>query len=211
MQTINFFDENGLLHHVPNPTNDSSEIELLFTGEYIVLKTLLNKVTDEEINKFFNMLDFLAKEIKEGKRVSHDNMTGIYCACKSLMHYCPQSMENVMRHLPAIEKHRLHPRDLIFYNYAKGGLLGWLLLPLVSLMMIISCARIYKVRNGNKIIATDSKLLTFIRCTAFELDWTFKICTWFISKNKFLKSWTGTALYYFKEEGQPIPKLMGEW
>jgi hypothetical protein len=100
-----------------------------------------------------------------------------------------------------------HPREWAYYNIIENKGLKPLNYFLLSIVMIIGCARKYKYRtygNGQKVklIATDSKLLAWLRFKGgLDMPLTKKICEYFIRKN--FGSWKGVFDTYFME-GHPL-------
>ena len=226
-----WFDENGLLHHVNNPTTDSSENELLFTAEYLILGGPSKWYT-----KAMDIYDFYMDEVRFERHMSHDNKTGIVSV-----------FEDEIRDSIFKVGHRwwFHPRDIAYYGYMKHGVtfpimwgivLGIMLSPLiylehyvwfVALLLvlnpiaiissanIISCARTWKYYDDrpephHRQLTTSGKMLAFVRNKSAGLKLTHKICTWLIKRNEHFGSWTKVAKMYFPNEGHPIPILMEE-
>ena len=176
---MRWFDDNYLLY----PFGENG---ILFTSEFFTLKKLLGRLSERD--------KFLAKQAIESQRVSpsefraiseeinsHDNHTGIVCL---------SYLVGFDYHKRFFWKHwwrRIHPRDIVFYLYLKGGLsrsIASLLMWIPSLAMIISCAQNYKVRNGRRILKTDGKLLAWLRFNTIKMPITELICTWLIKRNK---------------------------
>jgi len=201
-----WFDERGLLHHVNNPTTDSSENELLFTAEYLLLGGayyFLHKT---------NMRNFYAEEVHQNRHVSHDNKTGLI---SSMSKY--RQEESIFK---VGNRWWFHPRDIVYYGYMKYGFWFAPFLPIVSLANIISCARTWKKHEALqpdgtvikwKSLTTSGKMLAFVRNKSAGLTLTHKICTWLIKRNPEFGSWTKVAKIYFPNEGHPIPILMEEY
>lgn len=196
---MNFFDKNGMLHHLPNPTSDISENELLFTGEYVVLRHLKGFSSYEG---GIDITNAYKSDLANNFHISHDNATGVMCA-RQVLGFTPI--------IPIFDKSRAHPRDIVMYGYAKYPFLFWWLLWIPSICMIISCYQNYKVRGGRKIIKTDGKILAFIRVKAFNMKITDRICTYLIKKNKFYGNWHEVFKRYFKETEHPLPELVKEY
>ncbi len=202
-----YFDDRGLMHHVENPTEDSSENEILFTSEYLLLYrdelqntslgSLLNDYTGSIPNSYEKIaypelvnrvLFFYQTEKNNNKRISHDNKTG-------LVSVYPQLTESIFR---VGKRLWLHPRDIVYYGYKKYGFWFYPLLPVVSISNIISCYRTYKVHpDGRKEVTTSGKLLALVRNLGADLRLTQKICTFLIKRNKNFKSWGNVGKIYF--------------
>ncbi len=71
-----------------------------------------------------------------------------------------------------------HPRDVILWDYiGAGGWLATLLLPLLVVILLEECFRLYKYRNGNRMLGTDGKLLTFVRIYhTKDRSWVLRWC-----------------------------------
>jgi hypothetical protein len=101
-----------------------------------------------------------------------------------------------------------HPREWAYYNIIENKGLKPLNYFLLSIVMIIGCARKYKRRtygNGQKVklVATDSKLLAWLRFKGgLDMPLTKKVCEYFIKKN-FSEGWKGVFDTYFCE-GHPL-------
>jgi len=188
-----FADEKGLLHHVERPTTNSSENELLFTAEYLNLRGF------KYDPRVYAMFTFYANEVTSGKRISHDNKTGMVSVFPDLN----ESIFKVGGRL------WLHPRDIVFYGYQKYGWPFYPLLPIVSISNIISCARTWKTHDdGRSELTTSGKMLAWFRNRTAGLHLTQKICTWLIKRNPHFGSWYKIGKIYFSAEGHPIPELM---
>ena len=204
-----WFDENGLLHQTWNPTEESSENELLFTAEYYLLGGKGGAGAGS-----LQMLWFYNSEWLQGKHMSHDNRTGYL----SVVGWDDYSI------FKAGNRWWLHPRDTVYWGYMKYGWPFYPLLSIVSLANIWSCARTYKKHkavqpDGSvlrwKSLTTSGKMLALTRNLGADLKLTQKICSWLIRRNPKFKSWTATAKLYFpltndKGENHPIVRLIAE-
>lgn len=186
-----WFDENGLMHQVHRPTEDSSENELLFTAEYYLL------AGGNPIAVNFDMMNFYNQEWDDGKHMSHDNRTGLL----SITGWDTRSL------LKAGNRWWLHPRDTIYWGYMKHGAWFLPLLPMVSLFNIWSCA----IKNRNGVPTTSGKMLALTRNLGANMKLTQKICGWFIKRH--FGSIANMAKIYFpltndKGENHPIVRLI---
>ena len=209
-----WFDKYGLIHA---HKDRDSENGILFTVEYYLLKSLLKKLTDEDVKSFKIAIAYLRNDNGSysathggGDHWSHDNHTAKVC------------MESFLKlksdiWLPDWKK-RVHPRDLVFYLFLTPYI-GWLARPLLwipALTMIISCIQDTKTRQGRKIIKTDGKLLTFVRCIStrrksWTMNLTWKLCSWIIKHNSPFNSWDNIFEMYFKEPEHPNRVLSKEY
>jgi len=199
-----WLDSDGYIHIKKNPAIDQSENNPMYEG--------LLAASGHPVFGMFNRIHdiksglFRANAHREwGSHFSHDNMTGMYCTYKSKY---SQYMVDTLPVMRWNNRWWLHPKDISFYFWAKNPRLGLPFLWIASLCMIISCYQEYKVRNGNKILKTDGKLLAWMRCKSFGMHRTLKICTWLIERNPKFGSWNNVAKIYFREEGHPLRDLV---
>ena len=109
------------------------------------------------------------------------------------------------------------PADLIFYGLCAGGLVWKLFLPIIWLIMVQSTLTKYKVRpewwnrlyfkikgipyTYTKMIATDGKILTWVRCQVLPKQLLFNIHTYLIKK--LFGSWHGVFEIFFPNIEHP--------
>lgn len=203
-----WFDEVDLMHLNRNPDMGNSENGPLFTAEF---HTLYAKVYGKKHSLLSNSINAVNPNPgiykpsgNGGEHFSHDNMSGLYCMWYLYSGKCP-------KHLAITTKYVKHPRDILFFLYAKMAhktnifykFLQHMLLIIPAIAMIVSCYQTYKVRNGNKILKTDGKLLTWLRCETFGLTKTLAVCEWILKKRNIWYNWSHIFIYYFKTEGHP--------
>ena len=223
---MSFVDDFNLINSRPNEKN--GENAFLFTTECYFLQ--------RDITWFSFLIIALCKmRIKSGiyeqhpcncfegkdKYMSHDQLTAIFALSYSnkLGHHTeiwkeikrqwfrynnveiPQTWKEKL-----VNKRFLHPRDIIFYGYCAGSWIWKLALPILWIFMLVSSAKTYKIRGDQKFIATDGKLLNFVRLQAtrstsylWNLQWY--INTWII-KRKF-GSWNKVFNIYFPYDQHP--------
>ena len=131
---------------------------------------------------------------------SYDNMTAIYCLSFKFG-------LNVHRRLYWNNAHAMaHPRDFCFYLWLAQPVLGLPFLWVTSLCMIW-CALFttYKDIDGEKVIATDGDLLSFLRLRSTHMPITQLICD-FIMKKKW-GGWERFFRIYFKDPFHPNRRL----
>jgi len=186
-----WWDEHGGMH----PFGENS---IMFALEYHIL------VHDSDsvwrllyTNMASNNGELRDKPYSDNPKVSHDNYTMACCAAKWF------DMEFVLSKLKIFSKYRMHPRDIAFYFYCKHPVIGYPFIWITSLAMIISCARVWKVRPGFKAYSTDGKILALFRCIACDMELTYKICTWFLKRQPELTTWKKVIDYYFKADLYP--------
>ena len=201
-----WFDKYGLLH--VNKGRDS-ENGILFTVEYYLLRLLTNELSDEDIKSFKITVAFLKNQDNTfsalpngGDHWSHDNHTA-----KCSMEYLLGLNSDIW--LKDWYK-RVHPRDLIFYWFMTPYI-GWMARPFLWIpgaAMVVSCIQTYKTRGDVKMLRTDGKLLTFVRCIAtrrksWTMALTWRLCSWIINKKKQFGSWSSVFSIYFRETDHP--------
>jgi len=180
---------------------------LLFAAEYWVLK---NKhrggLEDYEKYKSAVAISYVRTEkgFKDSPTTqepwSHDNHTGLVCLSK----IC--GFKEHKQLYPSLWRTMLHPRDLIFYSWAAGrwySRIAWFFLWIPMIAMVVTCLQDYKVRNGQNILKTDGKILTWLRINSFNLPVTKWLCTLAIRNNKEFGSWKRCFSIYFKDRGHP--------
>lgn len=113
------------------------------------------------------------------------------------------------------------------WKYFPLRVLFTMLLPVTSIAMIITCIQTYKIKpywyekiikyfkTGEwdrlriKIVKTDGKILAWLRCQSLGMKWTYKICSYFIKRNKNFGSWKKVFEIYYPE-GHPNRELVFE-
>lgn len=214
---IKWLDVHGYIHLNESPEVDESENGPMFTGLLLVTPNITRwNVANPfqqgpDLFAVINVKDKGAFRVnakgKWGDHFSHDNMTGLYC----ILNISPKPLKVIRKHLPILKWNNrwwLHPRDISFYFWCHHPILGLPFLWIASLAMIISCYQTYKVRGGVKIVKTDGKLLTWMRCKSFNMPITFAICTWLIKRNPYFVTWNHVASIYFKNPKHPLRTLI---
>lgn len=195
----NFIDSQGYIHAQSNVFNAENAIE------FTIIKGALSNE-----NIFIQVYDYLYVSSRDNAhtkyKLSHDNLT----AC-----YCYLVLTNIsLGDLYILRQKRrqlnsYHPREWAFYNLIEGEGFKPLNYFLISIIMIIGCARKYKHRtygNGQEVrlIATDSKILAWLRFkSGIDMPITKKICNWLIKKH--FGNWKEVFKIYFTD-GHPILK-----
>ena len=229
-KTVNFFDGYGM----PHPDHDqASENGVLYFTEMLILGMLnggngypANPFYVSNKRKYAAMLATFHLYREKGKyqgnrsmykqtpwgdgrdRASHDNATAIASISALAL------MDGSFALVPMkILGEYWHPRDIGFYLKLRGNpILIWF----TYLTMIWSCLRVYKTRNGVKMVATDSKLLAWLRLRTLEIKgdtgWMFRmtrdICDGIIKKK--FGGWGGVFCIYFKNPMNPVRRLAME-
>lgn len=202
-----FMDKQGFIHH---SIEKDSENGILFSTYYYILISLLNPFNKIKYgNLITNLIEKLETEPDSGQffmtcnpndsedLASHDNLTAIICASK----FFNKDFINKIR----FSKNYIHPRDIIFFLYIKNNILGKLLLPILSLIMIIQTIPKYKIINNSKYLRTDGLLLSFIRCKTFKLNITYKLMCYLLKKfHKVKNPYSYIFSIYFKDVNHPI-------
>lgn len=102
-----------------------------------------------------------------------------------------------------------HPRDLLFYNWCKGGWRRRIVLPVFWLMIPIQLWSI--LYNGKKpYLDTDGDILAWVRCQAtrresWVMAWSWNLCTLAVERKLrrwSIDDWKGIFGYYHME-GHP--------
>lgn len=213
MHDDKWFDKFDLVHV---DESKDSENGILFTAEYWTLRNMISPLTDSEKKHIDRIIRhhfrtdnkgrtyFTKNPNSDGTHFSHDNKTAMTCLSK----------------LAGLDYHkkvywgdfyynwtdRLHPRDIIFYNYTKGGIRMLLAAPFMfihMIIMVISCIQDYKIRGENKILKTDGKLLAWLKINTFCLPVTKFFCNLAIRHNKEFKNWVNIFAIYFKRNDHP--------
>lgn len=143
----------------------------------------------------FNYLeDYWANDGKEvNNNFSHDNLGLIACWCKL---FAPKWL----RELPLFGRHSWRPDNFLFFFYVKYPYIGFVFLPLLSLVMAVSMIRVWRTnKRGHRYIDTDGKIISFFKCRAFNLRLTKKLLNFIIKKHPDLKTWIRIFKIYFPE------------
>ena len=223
-----YFDSFGMLS--ANSYEGVGENNLLFTAEYLILEELARPHDDflhgdnqMIANRLLQLMTIEAGKYRQrpddyARVAAHDNMTAIIC----LSYFYKLNFHKQAKVLVEIGKY-WHPRDFLFYNYVKGGLRKWLVLPFMwlhSLIMIETSISKTKTRPtlwnrfttflstgtwpaANTMIKTDIELLNFLKfkCVGFPL--TEKICNYFLKKRFGEKIYLNMFATYFKDPYHP--------
>ena len=101
--------------------------------------------------------------------------------------------------LPIWGHHMWNPFDATYFLYCR---FRWLfpLRIILSLDCILSSFMTYKNGKNGKHVETSGKLLSYFKCKALDMKWTFRVMTYFIENTKeFNFSWDGVFDIYFKK------------
>lgn len=199
-----YFDENGMM-------TPGGENGILFTAEYVTLakegEYNMSKLFAYEAIKSQQIGPHTFQSVDKKEPWSHDNHTGMVCMSKIM------DLNFHKKFFWSGWWRRAHPRDVVFYLYMKGGIIGalaWFFLWIPMISMIVSCATTYKVRGARRFVATDGKLLTWLRCKAGNLHLTYWICSEIISRKEKFGSWYKVFKIYFKHNDHPNVRLAKE-
>jgi hypothetical protein len=194
-----FYDSDGWLHAQPNVFN--SENAIMFT----IMIARLQGLRSVSIHPTRLISDYLLNcdrsEVNTKYKLSHDNLTAVY-SFNCGVFYLKSARDQLNSY---------HPRDWAYYNIIENKGLKKLNYFLLSIVMIIGCARKYKRRtygNGQKVklVATDSKLLAWLRFKGgLDMPLTKKVCEYFIKRN-FSEGWKGVFDTYFMD-GHPLKQF----
>jgi hypothetical protein len=199
--TDKYFNENGLLG--PHGEND-----VVFTAQYYTLVLLASNgsplVRENLRGKLTAAIDSLLASPKhfassaEGQPWSHDNHSALISVSQ---------IYGLKYHTTFFYKYwwrRVHPRDLIFYIHSLGGiwrLLALPFIPLLSLIMILGAFPKYKNIDGQLVLATDGKLLSWLRLHTGNFPLTKRVYDYIIRVN--YGSWTTIFGTYFRDVNHP--------
>jgi hypothetical protein len=192
---IKYYDSNGFM--APHGENG-----VLFTAEYARLRQMTGKPP-----LFPNGDVRLPIEVtlSPGRDpLSHDNMTAIVCLSKQFN----LGYEKNLFHREWWR--RLHPRDIIFYLYMKGGILGALAKPFLFITILSGLYACYHKQETGKTLDTDGKLLHWLRVETCDWKLTRKISS-FILEDRHNMTWDDIFKIYFKEWDNPIRVIAGEY
>ncbi len=179
-----FFDDGRMAPHGMN--------DIVYSTEFLYLG---GQLTFLQENKLYSshILNGLVNSDNTAP-ISHDNLTAL--TCLSLLISLPGP-----RFSP--EHAYWHPRDFFFYAYMNGtGLIkafGFLFSWVTSVCLIYSIIfDSYKTINGQQVLATDGKLLTFLVINTGKYNLTKAVCE-FILKRKG-KKFADYFLIYFGDQ-----------
>lgn len=211
----------GLLHIMPQKSE--CENGPLITVQNYLLERIKHGTTADCRKRLYNTLISLRKEdgnfdplpCQPSTHWSHDNDTPV----KGISY-----LEGFDIHQDILPdwKERPHPRDLIFYAYLRKAWWSYPLIWVVLVAQIFSCLKTYKIRptlykriklrlqkgkwpHTRKMLHTDGKLLTWVRCQctmhdSFTMRLSWKITNW-ILKNKYKKEKIDEKLWKPEYEG----------
>lgn len=198
-----YFDQRGLL----GPQGENS---IIFTSQYYSLLLLSSDSKKRDFLKenYSASLINALESLRSGHNSfqsddprepwSHDNHSALIAISQiySLEYHKKFSWKGWWR--------RAHPRDLIFYVHSLGGFRGLLALPfipLLSLIMLFGALPSYKNIDGDKVLATDGKLLSWLRLQTGNYPITNYIYNHLIKEH--YGSWTNIFSVYFKDKDHP--------
>ncbi len=220
---MSYIDAYGMIHANKYTQGENSQ---LFTVENLFLKGLISapkgdiKLLSQNLKNCQHpsgLYPGLYSDYPDDHRryQSHDNLTAVVAfgyryekqICKDVWEEIKRQTfryDNLDAEFPVWNR-LLHPRDIIFYGACAGNIICRLLLPVLGIICILSCLKKYKVRNGMKLIHTDGKLLTWVRCHAMQdsliMQLTFVLCSWIIQQRKvFNYGWSGVFNIYFSHD-----------
>ena len=169
---------------------------IVYTVQYLMLGGLLNISFMQII--FNHLSDDGSWCNSDGTTpISHDNMTALAILVKRYGSHGKIQFEPQHAYL--------HPRDFFYYafmcNSLRWRIIGTAFLWISSLCMIYGVAfDHYKNIDGAKVLATDGKLLTWMRINGSNLPITRFICNQIV---KYKGGWSQYFKIYFKDEGHP--------
>ena len=210
------------------PDSKLEENSLLFTVEHFFLLREFIDSKNEEEDILVNCINTC--RIKKGifmqhpsglsgddRYMSHDQLTAIFAFSYYLgLEYHKEIWQEIKRQWlrydnvnpptklrkKLFNERLLHPRDIIFYGYCDGGFIFKLLLPVLIIIMFVSCwSKRTVLAYGAPAIKTDGKLLTYIRIRSLRINWLNKFFDWII-KIRF-GCWGNVFKIYFRYSHHP--------
>lgn len=211
-----YHDSRGLVHHADTSKHDTltSENSPMFTGIECQLYSECKEL-DEEMSKeylievmpeFYNSAGYWVSSAgSENNRFSRDNFSGLISIIKLCSKFKSNkvAVKRLKKLVPLFHRQLAHPRDFVLVGFFKYPWLFWPLLPITWVAFLISCLQKYKVRDGNKIVKTDGKLIAFMVCHAFNFRVTYWLCRKAIRVPGFSSRFAVSATY-FKDMGHII-------
>lgn len=154
---------------------------------------------------------YLHKGVETERNFSKDNFCAVFCYCKIFdlddIELLPVSSYWKIKH-----HHASSPEWFMFFFWAKYPWLGLIFLPIISLSMIVSCARVWRSTKGNPPhISTSGKILVFLRLRAFNLPITEWVCNKIINGHKDLLGWDKIFSIYHSEARPHIYEAYKKW
>lgn len=205
-----YHDSKKLLHDDPAARDDvlTSENSPLYCGIEAQLydehgefdAEMSREYLTDVIPEYYNEKGYwVASSGSDNDDFSRDNFSGLIAMVKLCAKYKEnkQAVRRVKKLIPLFHKQLDHPRDFVLVGYFKYPYLFWPLLPVVTGAFALTCAQRYKVRNGNKIVKTDGKLIAFMLCHVFKLRLTYWLCMKVLPLSGF-KSRTAVSMTYFR-------------
>lgn len=182
-----YFYGNGLM--APHGSND-----ILYLAEFCLLTDYseVSSTTVYQALQSWSRRDFI-----DSSFLSHDNHTAIV----TLSEYYNFAWHRTNFFSSGWQK-RLQPWNLIYYLLLFGGLpklLGYLLLPILSLKMISDVLfDTYKIINDKSMLTTDGLLLTWLRLHTGKFFLTKIICEFILKLRR--RKWSDFFQIYFGSE-----------
>ena len=191
-----WFDKN----HLMAPYGENG---ILFLAEYLAANDFPEEWRERVIVAIGAYRNEDGRWITKGESdLSHDNFTAIVCLSANYgLDYHKSVWRKDLVHC------MLHPRDAIFYASMSHISLRILLLPLYLIPLLaqfVSCWTTWKVRGENRMLKTDGKLLTWLRCKSFKMPFTSWICSRTIKRNADFGSWKKCFNIYFRDAEHPL-------
>lgn len=202
---MKYFDEYGLLQL--SPEAEITDNGILFLAEWYVLQEPVYPYTvyhrdrskiNQVIKKHMTTMgEFCQNPENRDDPASHDNLTAIMVLSKK----CDLCWHKNIKIWGVV----WHPRDIIFYSLLRGRwydrwayCFRWLL----GCIQLVSCLRKYKKRDHGTFIATDSKLLYFVRKSVVS-TWADSLCDRALKKHFGQEFWYQIFKTYFQDENHP--------
>jgi hypothetical protein len=139
---------------------------ILFLAELVVLMDI--KYNSLPISKP-DLEHAISVAIRDNRPFSHDNATAVYAL---------QDFYGIKKDFFLADWwRRLHPRDVFFNLAVCYKPLWYLFLPINSLFILLTVFRDHwKNIDGDQVLATDGKLLAFVKLNTYNIPFTKKLC-----------------------------------
>ena len=151
-----FVDDLAFVHLEPLPS-PVPENALLYsaTNWFLGYRDVKSSVFDHTVMSCLSDGYVYERPDKRSEKTSHDNMTGVVAYLHSRGYFTL-----IDRIKPFSYP---HPRDFIWLGYVQRRWWSYPLLPLLFVVFLWTSVTKYKVRNGVKILKTDTEILYWIR------------------------------------------------
>ncbi len=182
---MNYFDEYGL----PKPQGENGI--LFFVEMELLMRISYGSGWHQDFNKALEGYDKWLL-LNPTEPMSHDNWTAI-TSWSYIMGY------EFHKTLGQDWVFRMHPRDVIYYAFLRGGISRVLVYPFLWIMSLCMMWSMRKTIGSNGMLDTSGKLLNFVRIYSAPLPKT----KWLIEKMLAWNNWTWYDLFKIYFNGDP--------